>query len=235
MKLHMYVTGALCTAILVLGGCRNPPGKPGYSSQTKRPDQVLDFSTLYANNCAACHGEQGRRGAAISLANPVYLSVAGLRNIESVTGNGVPGTMMPPFARSAGGLLTDQQVEIISQGMIDTWGKHPTQGDEDAPRYAASTAGDVSQGQNAFSARCASCHRAASKQHTGPLVDPAYLALISNQGLRSILIAGEPEQGMPSWRGYTSGALTDAEITDIVAWLASKRTATPGQPYRQRP
>ena len=33
----------------------------------------------------------------------------------------------------------------------------------------------------------------------------------------------------------TTQALTDQQITDIVTWLASKRTANPGQPYRTNP
>ena len=235
MRLRMCIVGLAWTALLGVAGCRNPPGKPQYTKETKRPGEVLDFPTLYAQNCAGCHGDQGRRGAAISLANPVYLRLAGLNNIERTTANGVPGTMMPPFARSAGGLLTDQQIQIISQGMIDTWSKSSAPGDGGAPPYAATAAGNASQGQAAFASRCASCHGADSKQHTGSLVDPAYLSLISDQGLRSIVIAGEPEQGMPDWHSYPAGALTDAEMTDIVAWLASKRISTPGQPYQKNP
>jgi len=36
---------------------------------------------------------------------------------------------------------------------------------------------------------------------------------------------------MPDWRSVTTQPLTDQQITDIVAWLASKRIAEPGQPY----
>lgn len=76
-----------------------------------------------------------------------------------------------------------------------------------------------------------------AKPQMGSIVDPAYLALISDQGIRSIAISGKPEQGMPDWRGSAQDskgrALTDQEITDIVAWIASHRTTTPGQPYPQ--
>jgi cytochrome c oxidase cbb3-type subunit 3/ubiquinol-cytochrome c reductase cytochrome c subunit len=65
----------------------------------------------------------------------------------------------------------------------------------------------------------------------GSIVDPTYLALVSDQYLRSIIIAGRPDQGMPDWRSDSNQSLTDAQITDIVSWLASKRTADPGQPY----
>jgi cytochrome c oxidase cbb3-type subunit 3/ubiquinol-cytochrome c reductase cytochrome c subunit len=74
-----------------------------------------------------------------------------------------------------------------------------------------------------------------AKIHTGSLVDPAYLALISDQGLRSLILAGQPQEGMPDWRSDRTGAgslaMTDQEVTGIVAWLASHRIATPGQPY----
>jgi cytochrome c oxidase cbb3-type subunit 3/ubiquinol-cytochrome c reductase cytochrome c subunit len=59
--------------------------------------------------------------------------------------------------------------------------------------------------------------------------------LISDQNLRSITIAGRPDEGMPDWRSDAAQPLTDQQTTDIVAWLASKRTADPGQPYVTHP
>jgi mono/diheme cytochrome c family protein len=55
-----------------------------------RPEEVLAFPTLYKQNCAACHGENGRNGAAISLANPVYIALAGETHLQEVIANGVP-------------------------------------------------------------------------------------------------------------------------------------------------
>ena len=63
-----------CAAVLATTGCRNVPGRPGPNSAVPRPEDVTDFKTLYSENCAACHGVEGRHGAAISLANPVYLA-----------------------------------------------------------------------------------------------------------------------------------------------------------------
>jgi mono/diheme cytochrome c family protein len=83
-----------CVLVLVSVGCK-APGKPKLESEEARPEQVLDFPTLYKQNCAACHGERGRNGASISLANPVYLATAGTSNIQRVITVGVPGTMMP--------------------------------------------------------------------------------------------------------------------------------------------
>jgi cytochrome c oxidase cbb3-type subunit 3/ubiquinol-cytochrome c reductase cytochrome c subunit len=58
------------------------------------------------------------------------------------------------------------------------------------------------------------------------------LALISDQGLRTIVITGRPELGAPDWRGNLPGKrMSDQEITDVVAWMASHRIQSPGQPY----
>jgi len=233
-------------AALALGvaGC-NAPGKPRPGLEAQRPEDVLDVATLYKQNCTACHGDQGHHGAAISLANPVYLAAAKADNIARITSDGVPGTLMPPFAKSKGGMLTGQQITALANGMLAAWSKPDALAGQTPPAYASSTPGDATNGQKTFATYCTSCHGVdgagapVDKTHTGSLVDPAYLALISDQGLRSIIIAGKPDDGMPDWRGHLSGpqqhTLSDEEITGLVAWLATHRTSTPGQPYQQHP
>jgi len=235
----------LACVLLLCAGCKNIPGKPKPGDEPERPEQVADFATLYKQNCVSCHGDNGKNGAAISLANPVYLATAGAATIQRVTAAGVPGTMMPPFGHSAGGMLTDQQIAILAHGMVNAWGKSDALAGTPPLPYASSGHGDSAQGQKVFTLSCARCHGtdgtglAIGKTQVGSLVDPAYLALISDQGLRSIIIAGMPEQGMPDWRTDLAGsgahALSEQDINDTVAWLASHRTATPGQPYQQRP
>ncbi len=243
----------LCALSFASVGCR-APGYPKPGPEVVRPDQVLDFPTLYKQNCAACHGADGKYGAAISLNNPVYLSVAGEAHLRTVTANGVTGTLMPPFAKLTGGTLTDQQIENLTQGMIQAWGNpawsNPAAlGAQALPPYASSTPGDPVHGQKAFTTFCARCHGtdgtgASSMSNgkllqNGSLVDPSYLALVSNQNLRSMILAGQPEQGMPDWRSDISPAgshvMTDQEITDTVAWLASHRVKSAGQPYPEHP
>ena len=112
-----------CAATLPVAGCRNVPGKPGPEPEVARPEQLADFATLYSQNCASCHGVHGRNAAAISLANPVYLALAGVANIQRVTANGIPGTTMPPFSKAAGAMLTDRQITILAEGMERNWGR----------------------------------------------------------------------------------------------------------------
>ncbi|NYF80087.1 c-type cytochrome [Granulicella arctica] len=207
-----------------------------------RPEEVLTFTTLYKQNCAACHGEDGKNGAALPLANPVYLAVAEEDNIRHIIANGVPGKLMPPFAKNAGGMLTDQQVFALAQGVVRRWGTPNLLAGKNPPPYIATQPGDSTRGQQTFTTFCARCHGAIGEgapddpktgvRKLGSIVDPSYLALISDQDLRIIIIAGLPDRGMPDWRTDSAvRPLTDQQITDIVSWLASQHVVNPGQPY----
>jgi mono/diheme cytochrome c family protein len=238
---------AVCIASL---GCNHIPGRPGTGPAVLRPDEVLAFPALYKENCAACHGENGKNGVVLPLANPVYLDVAGEDRLRQIVANGVPGKLMPPFAKSAGGMLTDQQVASLAQGLVRTWGSPGILAGQNPPPYLATPPGDPIRGQQAYATFCARCHGAAGEGapgdpksksgKLGSIVDSSYLALISDQNLRSMTIAGLPDRDMPDWRSdlpssKPAQAMTSQQVTDIVAWLASKRSVNPGQPYPTQP
>ena len=111
------------TLLLACCGCAHVPGSSCRTAEVVRPDQQLDFHVLYKQNCSGCHGDNGRGGAAIPLNNPAYLAVAGAQNLRTAAAKGLPGTLMPAFAQSSGGMLTDAQVDALVQGMIREWSR----------------------------------------------------------------------------------------------------------------
>ena len=227
----------LCSAalsVMLLSGCSSPHGQPQKGSEVLAPNEVLDFSTLYAQNCAGCHGAQGRGGAAIALADPVYLAIVDETSMHKVIADGVRGTSMPAFAQNAGGMLTDKQVDVITSGILSHWARKGVLDGVNPPPYAAKTAGNTARGEVVYGTYCASCHGQEGKGGPGgsAITNDSFLALVSNQGLRTIVIAGRPELGAPDWRGNVPGkTMSDQEVTDVVAWLASQRVESPGQPY----
>jgi mono/diheme cytochrome c family protein len=235
----------VAAAMLVVVGCGRIPGRPGPGPEVVRPNEVLDFPTLFKANCVACHGENGRGGAAISLANPAYLAVVGSQNLRGIVAKGVPGKLMPPFAKGSGGMLTDEQIGVLADGMTQQWSKPDLFAGTSLPSYQAAGSGDVERGRQAFGVFCARCHGVVGEGlpgdaksgvgKVGSIVDGSYLALISDQDLRSITIAGRPDEGMPDWRSDAAQPMTEQQITDVVAWLTSKRVADPGQPYATKP
>jgi len=221
-------------SLVMLAACSTPHGQPQNNSEPVAPSQVLDFDTLYAQNCAGCHGAEGRGGAAIALANPVYLAIADEATLRNVVANGVRGTSMPAFAQRAGGMLTEQQIEVITSGMFSRWGHKQVLEGANPPSYAAKAAGNIDRGQLVFGTYCASCHGSdgGGTRKGSAITNDSFLALVSDQALRTIVITGRPELGAPDWRGNVPGhRMTDQEITDVVAWLASRRAENPGQPY----
>ena len=218
----------LLLAVLVSAAwaCNGAPGRPTADSEVIAPNKVVDFAVLYASNCAGCHGANGSGGAAVGLADPVYLAIADDATIRRVTTDGVPGTAMPPFAQSAGGLLTDEQIDVLVKGIRERWAKPGVLGDRDVPPYAARAPGNPARGANVYAEYCASCHGDGGRggQHASSIVDAAYLALVSDQSLRTAVIVGRPEMGAPDWRGNVSGKPMSAEdVTDVVAWMAAQR------------
>jgi len=141
---------------------------------------------------------------------------------------------MPAFAESAGGMLADKQIDVIVSGVRSRWSKPGVLDGANAPSYTAKSVGRAQPGEVAYGKYCASCHGASGEGAAkgSAITNDSFLALISDQGLRTIVIAGRPELGAPDWRGNVPGKpMSEQEITDVVAWLASRRVQNPGQPY----
>ncbi len=204
-------------------------GRPPLDSQVMPPAKILDFSILYGENCAGCHGSDGTGGVAIGLGDPVYLAIAGDAAIREITAKGVAGTEMPAFAQSAGGFLTGQQVDSIVSGIRARWAKPDFLREANPPPYTSQATGDPNRGASVYEVYCSSCHGAGGRggAHASSIVDASYLALVSDQGLRTTVIAGRPELGAPDWRGDVPGKPMSAEnVSDVVAWLAAQRPQT---------
>jgi mono/diheme cytochrome c family protein len=228
----------LCTfaafSMMLLSACSSPPGRPSKDSEDPAPSEISDFKTLYTENCAACHGTDGRGGAAVALADPVYLAIVDEPSMRKVIANGVHGTSMPAFAQSAGGMLTDKQIDVITSEIRSRWGRPGILESTPPPAYAAKSSGDVQRGEASYRTYCSSCHgpQGQGGRKGSAITNDSFLALVSDQGLRTIIIAGRPELGAPDWRGNVPGKpMSDQEITDVVAWLTSHRVQSPGQPY----
>src|ERR1700676_1194306 len=125
------LAGAACTHSLGIGRA---------DAEVTPPSEIVDFNVLYGQNCAGCHGVGGRGGAAIALANPVFLAIADGAVIRRTAAKGVPVTPMPAFSQSAGGMLTDKQIDSLVRG-IRSWAKPDGLGNATPPSYAAPAPG----------------------------------------------------------------------------------------------
>jgi len=215
-------------------GCDSLPGKP--RADADEAAQSTDFELLYATHCAGCHGANGKLGPALDLHDPVYLALAPPDRLRAVIEDGVPGTAMSAFAKDQGGSLSETQIEALVQGMLAHWSDAQSVDGAVLPAYAGPL-GDPKSGAEVYATACGSCHgaegRGGEKGHD--IVDPSYLALVSDQGLRSVVIAGRTDLGMPDWRGTLGSPLTSQQVSDVVAWMAAHRVPVMGRPVFETP
>jgi mono/diheme cytochrome c family protein len=147
----------------------------------------MAFDALYSQNCAGCHGADGKLGPAPPLNDPLFRAIVPLETVEQVVAAGRPGTLMPAFSSEHGGPLTPAQVAVlvnevkgipyrvtnnepdgvssaivvlrVPDGETPVWGL-PGAAPEGAPPYLApkTDAGDANAGLDRFRMVCASCH-----------------------------------------------------------------------------
>jgi cytochrome c oxidase cbb3-type subunit III len=229
MKVTVRAILSLIPVALLVGslGCERKIGPPNDQEELMRPENVASFDRLYKQNCSACHGENGSGGPALDLANPKYQAIVDDASLKRWITSGMPGTQMPAFGEPAGGFLTPQQVDVLVAGMRTRW-NHKDQNAADMPPYFSNAVGNVEHGQDVYRMSCSSCHQQGQQK----VADASYLALISDQYLRSIVIAGRPDLGHPDWKHVNPDRpLTDQDVRDVIAYLHSLRSDTPGQPY----
>jgi cytochrome c oxidase cbb3-type subunit 3 len=229
MKVTARAILSLIPVALLVGslGCERKIGPPNDQEELMRPEDVASFDRLYKQNCSACHGENGSGGPALDLANPKYQAIVDDASLKRWITSGMPGTQMPAFGEPAGGFLTPQQVDVLVAGMRTRW-NHKDQNAADMPPYFSNAVGNVERGQDVYRMSCSSCHQ----QWQQKVADASYLALVSDQSLRSIVIAGRPDLGHPDWKHVNPDRpLTDQDVSDVIAYLHSLRSDTPGQPY----
>lgn len=239
-----WTAAALCFGFCaaLLNGCNAGPGVAHAEPEQPRPEMVRDFSTLYAENCSGCHGTDGQNGPAIDLSNPVYQALVDDATLHRIIVNGEKGTEMPAFGQSAGGMLSDAQIDALVHGMRQHWQKPGLLNGQNPPPYAPGKTGNLDNGEQAFIDYCDACH--GSGVEHGPkassILEPTFLALMSDPALRTTILAGRPDLGMPDWRhqlkdrpdiAQPGHPMSDQEVTDVVTWIASHRSQTPGQPY----
>jgi len=225
-KFGPLVVAPLIAVAVLAAACNRFPEQPLRGAMIALPAFTTDFNTLYGVNCAGCHGADGNGNATRGLADPVFLRIADDETLRRVTANGVPGTAMPAFARMEGGPLSDEQIDALVRGMRARAAGGGSASDLNPPPYSTSTAGDPTRGGDVFATFCSGCHGADGRGGAGgsSIVDASYLSLVSDQGLRTTVIAGRPDLGAPDWRGNVPGRpMSSDEVSDVVAWLAAKR------------
>ncbi len=180
--------------------------------------------TVYAENCAACHGANGEGSTLAPALNTDELRVRlSDADIARIITTGVPGTLMSSWSSA---LDASEQQNVIA--FISQWGELNAAGVrlptiEAAPLDMSPQA--VANGQRLFDLLCTQCH---GIDGYGSPIAPAlnnqtFLSTTPDAAIQAIIAGGVSGTVMPAWSGY----LTDADIAAVTAYLRSLQPTAP--------
>lgn len=177
---------------------------------------------LYMQNCAACHGSQGRGGVGVPLALEDFLAHVPDSYLFDTIRHGRPGRVMPAFDR-----LSDADIRAIVR-FIRTLGPP-------GPELSGATVhGDARRGAVLYEIHCAKCHGMNGEGSPGtgvtfsrprdlPILAPAlnnpgFLRAASDAMIMRTLIEGRSGTPMPS---YVDLGLAESDVNNLVAFVRS--------------
>ena len=188
-----------------------------------------DGAMLYAQNCAACHGENGKGGIGVPLSLASFQASVDNQYLKRSIRLGRPGRVMPAFTQ-----LEEVEVDAIILHLRSWYkGKIPQYGKQ-------SIQGDAKHGAVLYQQNCAACHgKDAEGGHgTGvtlsrprdlPIIapslhNPGFLTAASDAMIKSTLVTGRKGTPMVAFGKH---GLKDSDLNDIVAFIRSLEQQTP--------
>ena len=200
------MTGGFSDSAPVLHPSSNP-----YDLQ----EEISHGATVFATNCASCHGTTGRsdgKASASLLPKPANLTAARFSDerLSSVLWNGITGSAMPPWRQ----LPTEDLRALVAYiQSLYVAGAQPT----------TQAAANPEVGKALFTAACASCHGGAGAGN-GPVagtLTPAptnfHLKQPTEERAWEVLENGVPGTAMPPWKSQ----LGEFERRALVAYVRS--------------
>jgi mono/diheme cytochrome c family protein len=181
----------------------------------------LDPAILFRRFCANCHGD-GSYAAwdpffkrfVPAVRGPGLRSASDREYLRLAVEKGRPGTLMPAWAKGAGG-LTAAQVEALVRYLAEGDGRPAQEArPEPVPR-----GGEAGRGGQLFTQLCAGCH--GGNRLAPSLGNPVFQASAKDEWLARTIRHGRPDTPMPASQRPGAAGLSDEEVRDLVAYLRS--------------
>lgn len=179
--------------------------------------------TLYAENCASCHGVNGEGTTLAPPLNTLEIQATDGFELARIIGEGVPGTLMAGW----GNALSDAEINSLVS-ILQRWGELDALGVA-IPVVEAQpldmSPETIAQGQRLFDITCTSCH---GVDGYGSPMAPAlnnslFLSSTSDTQIHQIIAMGVSNTIMPAW----GSRFSDADINAIIAYLRSLESDAP--------
>lgn len=103
--MNRLAVAVLAAALALAGACGGSDEDPA--------EQVAAGKTLFAANCASCHGPEGTGGTGPTLNSKEHLSVADEQQLTNKISHGIPGTQMAGWGRERGGPFDEGEIKSV--------------------------------------------------------------------------------------------------------------------------
>ncbi len=173
---------------------------------------------LYQRFCVQCHGE-GSYGTwdpfffrfMPAVRGEGLRAVADREFLQATIEKGRPGTLMPAWGKSGGG-LTQPQIDALIVYLAGGPARERT-------TTAEQKRGDPQRGADLFRQLCAGCH--GQNQMAPSLGNTVFQATASDDFITRTIRRGRPDTAMPSFQREGADSLGDDEIRDLLAHVRS--------------
>ncbi|MBE9524495.1 MAG: c-type cytochrome [Chloroflexi bacterium] len=235
-----YFIGIVATLIVTTGimlYAINEPARLDTAQATQLQTDLDEAMTLYAENCAVCHGLAGEGIGAMPPLDNAGLSEMDSDTLFKIISRGLYGTAMPAWNKEDGGPLGDYQVsEMVKLIQYGDWaathdrvvnlGMAPlipfaTEPDAEVLAALADMPGGelLAQGITIYAQQCVACHGAdgLGTSLAPPLNDPAVRTMTMDE-LDRIIRNGVAGTLMAGWESALSEDEITAALTLITQW-----------------
>ena len=164
--------------------CSNAPGRTDSGRCALAPSEIADFDTLYSENCSGCHGAEGKGGAAIALANPVYLAISETPLRKSPATMEFPVRPCPPSRKAPAACSPTSRSTQSPREFARAGAKPDVLERRQSSLYSAPSPGDARAERRPSPQNCCVLPRRRRPRRAkgeAPLSDGSFLALITDQ------------------------------------------------------
>lgn len=216
----LLVTGLLVIRII-----------PGWAQTGTDQEKTNQGAKLYAENCAVCHGPDGKGRIGATLAQN-WPSIRPDLEIKTTIENGVSGSPMPAWGQANGGPLDENQIDALVSYIL-TWETGGPIFIPPTPTFIPrgeltpppNVTGNPTEGAKLYDQNCLVCHGPNGQGRVGANLAKDWPSIRPDLDIKATIQRGVEGSVMPAWGQEHGGPLNDQQINNLVSFILTWSTS----------
>lgn len=204
---------------------------PGLAQSGVDQEEINQGAKIYAENCAVCHGPEGKGRIGATLAQN-WPSIRPDLEIKTTIENGVSGSPMPAWSQKNGGPLDEAQINALVSYIL-TWETGGPILIPPTPTYIPrgiltpppNVTGNPEEGAKLYDQNCLVCHGPNGQGRVGAVLAKDWPSIRPDLDIKATISRGVTGSVMPAWGQDQGGPLSDQQIDNLVAFILTWSTS----------